>query len=71
MKTEITAEMFEAATGDKPVNDDLERANCPDEGKFCHWGCGWNWEDNKPQWMRPSAERWRQMGVTNPPVWED
>lgn len=31
---------FEQITGHKPKDDDLERTNCPDEGKFGHWQCG-------------------------------
>ena len=45
----ITAERFEAATGYPPESDDLERCNCPDEGKDGHWGCGWCERHNLPQ----------------------
>ena len=46
---EITAEMFKEATGYDPVDDDLERCNCPDAGKLAHSCCGWNKVHNKPQ----------------------
>jgi hypothetical protein len=46
----ITSEMFERATGRRPDNDDLERANCPLAGQIGHSGCGWNAGMNKPQW---------------------
>lgn len=50
-RTEITAEQFEKATGVPPINDDLERANCPDAGKVGHTGCGWDHEHNLPNTM--------------------
>lgn len=37
----ITKKIFEAATGDKPVQDDLERCNCKNSGKEGHFSCGW------------------------------
>jgi len=40
MKT-ITSEYFHEKTGHPPTNDDLERANCPDQGKVGHTNCGW------------------------------
>ena len=40
--TEITAKMFEEATGCIPINDDLERCNCPLAGDIGHSTCGWN-----------------------------
>ncbi len=46
----ITAEIFEEATGRPPVDDDLERCNCPNAGKLAHSCCGWNVEQNKPQY---------------------
>lgn len=45
----ITAEIFEAATGYPPQDDDLERCNCSRAGEFMHSCCGWNEEKNKPQ----------------------
>ena len=47
----ITEEMFEAATGDKPVNDDLERCNCTKAGEPGHYMCGWNHYANLPVFM--------------------
>jgi hypothetical protein len=47
----ITAEMFKEATGHEPENDDLERVNCPNAGKFMHLSCGWNREANLPVFM--------------------
>jgi hypothetical protein len=47
----ITATYFQIATGHKPENDDLERSNCPDQGKPGHWHCGWNWKENLPCFM--------------------
>jgi len=47
----ITAEKFKEATGHDPILDDLERCNCPDAGEIGHSMCGWNHEQNCPQFM--------------------
>jgi hypothetical protein len=47
----ITAEMFFAATGEHPRNDDLERCNCKKAGQILHFHCGWNSEKNLPVFM--------------------
>lgn len=47
----ITAKMFEAATGEPPRDDDLERCNCPVTGIPGHYNCGWNWKQNLPVFM--------------------
>jgi hypothetical protein len=48
----ITAEYFTAATGSEPVQDDLERANCPCAGlQMGHSQCGWNIAANLPVFM--------------------
>lgn len=47
----ITAEMFKKATGYDPVDDNLERCNCLEAGTFMHSCCGWNEEQNLPQFM--------------------
>jgi hypothetical protein len=44
----INADQFEQATGRNPVNDDLERVNCPDAGKQGHNSCGWCFTHNCP-----------------------
>ena len=44
----ITAEHFREATGREPVDDDLERCNCPKAGQVMHWSCGWNKKLNRP-----------------------
>jgi hypothetical protein len=38
----ITAEYFEKRTGYPPIQDDLERSNCPHAGTLGHSQCGWN-----------------------------
>jgi hypothetical protein len=48
MKKEITVEMFLAATGYAPENDDLERSNCRMAGAIGHFHCGWCEEENLP-----------------------
>ena len=50
----ISRRHFKQATGEYPVQDDLERANCPKAGTFGHTCCGWNHEDNMPNFMVPS-----------------
>lgn len=49
----ITAEAFAAAVGRPPVDDDLERANCPQAGTCGHMCCGWNVARNLPVTMTP------------------
>ena len=45
----ITEEYFTKSTGCNPIDDDLERCNCPLAGDIGHSTCGWNKENNKPQ----------------------
>ncbi len=47
----ITKAIFKAATGFDPVNDDLERCNCPHAGELTHSCCGWHKSMNLPQFM--------------------
>lgn len=57
----ITAERFEKAAGHPPVQDDLERANCPKAGQPMHVACGWCRKHDKPMaecmqcWARKSG----------------
>lgn len=37
----VPEDVFKAITGREPQDDDMHRANCPDEGKPGHWMCGW------------------------------
>jgi hypothetical protein len=39
---DITREHFIDATGRDPVNDDLDRCNCPYAGQMGHFLCGWD-----------------------------
>lgn len=45
----VTEVMFEQATGRKPVDDDLERANCESAGQAGHHSCGWCPEHHLPR----------------------
>ena len=47
----ITAEQFEKAVGRPPENDDLDRCNCPNEGEFAHFACGWCKECQQPRFI--------------------
>jgi hypothetical protein len=47
----IDAAQFEAATGRRPEDDDLERVNCDKAGGASHRACGWNEEANLPRFM--------------------
>ena len=49
--TLLESEKFEKCTGHKPVNDDLERVNCPKAGKINHLSCGWNHKRDMPIFM--------------------
>lgn len=53
----ITAEIFEKATGSAPIQDDLDRCNCPNAGKMGHWQCGWNTKANLPYFMTGELNR--------------
>jgi len=48
---EITAKFFEERVGRLPVQDDLERCNCPHAGKMLHFGCGWSEKKNLPRFI--------------------
>ena len=37
--------------GAEPMQDDLDRMNCPDAGKPLHSGCGWCFEHHQARWM--------------------
>jgi hypothetical protein len=47
----ITAEIFQRRTGRAPVNDDLDRCNCPQAGTLGHQFCGWCAPCNLPRFM--------------------
>lgn len=51
---EITADIFKAATGHAPEQDDLERSNCKEAGTIGHYHCGWSSFLNRPMFMVPS-----------------
>ena len=53
----ITAEQFKEATGTEPVNDDLERSNCPKAGTLGHQDCGWCENKNLPNFMVALKDR--------------
>lgn len=53
----ITAEKFEKCTGHKPVDDDLERVNCPHAGEIGHSQCGWNHKKEMPVFMVGEEEK--------------
>ena len=55
MSYTIDAEAFKKATGTDPVDDDLERSNCPEAGKVGHWACGWDHDANLPIFMSPEG----------------
>ena len=45
----ITREQFIRATGEEPVQDDLERSNCTHSGEPGHFMCGWCDSHDKPR----------------------
>lgn len=49
----ITAEYFEKHVGYPPDQDDLERCNCGKSGELGHFHCGWDFDQNLPQFMLP------------------
>jgi len=40
-RKEMTAQEFEGKTGSPPIEDELERVNCPRVGIAGHRNCGW------------------------------
>jgi hypothetical protein len=52
----ITAEKFKEVTGHDPINDDLDRCNCPQAGDLGHEQCGWHEARNLPNFMVPYSE---------------
>lgn len=57
---QITAKDFEDATGQKPTEDDLDRVNCEQSG-MGHACCGWNFKQNRPNFMEFDPERLRMI----------
>lgn len=49
--TPMTAEEFEKKFGAPPIQDDLERVNCPTVGDFGHSQCGVCAKHNKPRFL--------------------
>jgi len=47
---EMTAEVFEAFLGRKPVDDDLHRVNCLKVGQVGHFMCGWCHDHGNPRY---------------------
>ncbi len=47
----ITAQQFKDSTGAEPIQDDLERCNCPTVGTSGHYFCGWNYVKNVPMFV--------------------
>ena len=48
---EITAEKFKERVGVKPIDDELERCNCPHIGQFGHLLCGWDYDRDMPNFI--------------------
>lgn len=55
MKWPITKEYFTETLGRHPIEDDLERVNCPYAGELGHEHCGWNKLQNKPAYQVTTA----------------
>lgn len=51
VRGKITREMFFKSVGRWPVEDDLERCNCPTPGKIGHAFCGWDEKRNMPNFI--------------------
>lgn len=49
----ITAENFKEIIGHAPIQDDLDRCNCPNAGEPGHRSCGWCDMCNRPYFMCP------------------
>jgi hypothetical protein len=51
MRLIITEAYFTQRVGREPIQDDLERANCPHAGQIGHYFCGWNKTLNWPNFV--------------------
>lgn len=47
----VTEARFLARVGHEPVDDDLERCNCPLAGQIGHSMCGWDDERDLPRFI--------------------
>jgi hypothetical protein len=47
----IDAKQYAARVGHPPIEDDLERANCPDAGQVGHYFCGWCERCDRPRFL--------------------
>lgn len=47
----IDAKLFTKLVGREPIEDDLERVNCPCRGTKGHWSCGWNMTTGEPTYF--------------------
>ena len=50
-RPKITRDIFVAAVGREPMNDELKRANCEHVGEVGHEACGWRWYNNLPRFL--------------------
>jgi hypothetical protein len=48
---QITADIWRQFVGRAPIMDDIERANCRQEGIVGHYGCGWCHDCQRPRWL--------------------
>jgi hypothetical protein len=55
-KSNMTAKEYEKHVGYAPVDDDLERVNCPIVNAIGHSCCGWNDCKNIPMFMGSNHE---------------
>ena len=53
----ITRKIFIQAVGRPPIQDELERCNCPKAGEDDHDFCGWNYTKNLPCFMARGSEK--------------
>lgn len=55
MNQKVNAEEFFKMTGRQPIQDDLERCNCPKAGDLGHFSCGICKEHNLPVFQCPTC----------------
>jgi hypothetical protein len=69
----VTPSIWHLCIGREAQNDDIERANCLDEGQPGHRGCGWCSACLKPRWMCNhgyfQGEDQARIQVPWPPHW--
>jgi hypothetical protein len=64
----ITREKFIERMGHEPIDDNLERCNCPCAGEVGHYCCGWDEEADLPEFVTGRCAKKRYAEPSPPPL---